>query len=80
MMNSSSSLLSSIEQFSRNVRSQKTREHVSQADSLPRFNVLSYSIHVNRGPHIQFHNAALTRQLILAASHATDSPGALHFP
>jgi hypothetical protein len=50
------------------VHSRKTQEHVSQAN-------WGVSIHVERGAHVQFHDAALTCQLVLAASHATDSPG-----
>ncbi len=80
MMNSSFSLSSSIKQSSRYVHGQKTWDRVSQANPLPHFDVPSYSIHVDRGAHIQFHNAALTRQLILATSHATDSLGVLHSP
>ncbi len=44
---------------------------------LPRFDIPLYSIHVDRGAHVQFHNGALTCQLVLAASHAIDSPGTL---
>ena len=80
MMNSSFSLLSSIEQSSRNVHGQKTQDRVSQANPLSRFNVPSYIIHVDRGAHVQFYDAALTCQVIFAASHATDSPGAFHSP
>jgi hypothetical protein len=75
------------------VHGRKTRDRVSQADwdvlkshldmfhnPLPRFDVPSYSIHVDRGAHVQFHDATLSRQLVLAASHATDTPGALYSP
>ncbi len=73
-------MTSYIEQSSRNVHGQKTQDCVSQADPLPCFDVPSYSIHIDCGTHVQFHHAALIRQLILVASHATDSPGALHSP
>ncbi len=69
------------------VNDRKTRDRVSQADwdilklhlnmfhnPIPQFDVPSYSIHVDRCAHVQFHDAAISRQLILAASHATDSP------
>ncbi len=66
----------------------KTQDPVSQADwdvlklhldmfhnPFPHFNVPSYSIHIDWGMHVWFHDAALSRQLVLVASHATDSPG-----
>ena len=72
------------------VHSPKTQDCVSQADwdvlkshldmfhnPHPRFDVPSYSMHVHRGAHVHFHNATLSHQLVLAASHATDTPGAL---
>jgi hypothetical protein len=45
-------------------------------NALPQFNVPSYSIHVDRGVHVTFHNAAISRQLILATSQAGATPGA----
>ena len=75
------------------VHGRKTRDRVSQAEwdvlkshldmfhnPLPHFDVPSYSIHVDRGAHVRFHDATLSRQLVLAASHATDTPGALYSP
>jgi hypothetical protein len=72
------------------VHGRKTRDRVSQANwdilklhfdmfhnPLPHFNGPSYSIHADRGAHVQFHDAALICQLVLVASHATDSPGTL---
>jgi hypothetical protein len=70
------------------VHGRKTRDHVSQVDwdvlkshldmfhnPIPPFDVPSYSIHVDRCAHVQFYNAAISRQLILATSQDTDSPG-----
>jgi hypothetical protein len=70
------------------VHGRKTQDRVSQADwdvlkllldmfhnPLQHFDVPLYSIHVDWGTQVQFQDAALTRQLVLAASHATDSPG-----
>jgi hypothetical protein len=42
---------------------------------IPPFNVPSYSIHVDHCAHIHFHDAAISRQLILAASLDPTSPG-----
>jgi hypothetical protein len=47
---------------------------------LPCFDVPSYSIHVNRGAHVTFHSDAIARQLIILASNANDTPGALNSP
>ena len=47
---------------------------------LSHFDVPSYSIHVDRGAHVQFHDATLSCQLVLEASHTTDTPGALYSP
>ncbi len=70
------------------VHGRKTQDRVSQADwdilklhldmfhnPLLCLDISSYSIHIDRGPHVQFHDAALTCQLVLVASHATDSLG-----
>ncbi len=38
-------------------------------------NVLSYSIHIDRGAHVLFHDTAIARQLISMASHASDTSG-----
>ncbi len=75
------------------VHSQKTQDCVSQADldvlkshldmfhnPFPHFDVPSYSIHVDWGVHVQFQDATLSRQLILAASHTTDTTGVLYSP
>jgi hypothetical protein len=72
------------------INGRKTQDRVSQQDwdvlkshcnmfhnPLPRFDVPSYSIHVDRGAHILFHDAAITRQLISTASHAPAPPGVL---
>ncbi len=66
----------------------KTRDRISQVDwdvlkshldmfhnPIPPFYVPSYSIHVDRCAHIHFHDAAIFRQLILAASLDPTSPG-----
>ena len=68
----------------------KTQYPVSQTDwdtlkshchmfhnPLPHFDVPSYSIHVDHGAHVLFHDAAITRQLISTASHASEPPGLL---
>ena len=47
---------------------------------LPRFDVPSYSIHVDRGAHVTFHCEAIARQLIILAPNANDTPGALTSP
>jgi hypothetical protein len=39
------------------------------------FNVSSYSIHVDRGAHVLFHDIAIARELILTASHVSDTSG-----
>jgi hypothetical protein len=70
------------------VNGRKTQDPVSQTDwnvlkshcnmfhnPLPHFNVLSYSIHVDRGAHVLFHDTAIAHQLILMASHASDTSG-----
>jgi hypothetical protein len=72
------------------VNGRKTQDCVSQTDwdvlkshchmfhnPLPFFNVPSYSNHVDRGAHVLFHNAAITRQLISMASHASEPSGLL---
>jgi hypothetical protein len=75
------------------VNSQKTQDCISQSDwdalkahcdmfhnPLPRFDVPSYSIHVNRGAHMAFYSDAIACQLIILAPNANDTPGVLHFP
>ncbi len=70
----------------------KTQDRVYQTDwdalkshclmfhnPLPRFDVPSYSIHVDRGAHVLFHDATITRQLISTASHASE-PSVLLLP
>ncbi len=74
------------------VNGQKIRDRVSQANwdvlklhlnmfhnPIPQFDVPSYSIHIDRYAHVQFQDATISRQLILTASHATDSPGMLTY-
>ncbi len=66
----------------------KTQDRVSQTDwnvlkshcnmfhnPLPRFDIPSYSIHVDRGAHVLFHDTAIACQLFLTASHASDTSG-----
>jgi hypothetical protein len=80
------SIHSPFEFSSVNVR--KTQDCVSQTDwnvlkslcnmfhnPLPRFDVPSYSIHVDRGVHVLFYETAIARQIILTASHASDTSG-----
>ncbi len=75
------------------VNGRKTQDRISQSDwdvlkvhcdmlhnPLPRFDVPSYSIHVNRGAQVTFHSDAIARQLIILAPNANDTPGALHSP
>jgi hypothetical protein len=75
------------------VNGQKTWYRISQPDwdvlkahcdmfhnPLLRFDVPSYSIHVNRGAHVTFHSDAIARQLIILAPNTNDTPGALHSP
>jgi hypothetical protein len=72
------------------VNGRKTQDRVSQTDwdvlkshchmfhkPLPRFDVPSYSIHVDCGAHVLFHDATITRQLISMASHASEPSGLL---
>jgi len=47
---------------------------------LPRFDVPSYSIHVDHGAHVTFHSDAIARQLIISAPNANDTPDALKSP
>jgi hypothetical protein len=42
---------------------------------LPQFDIPSYSIHVDRGMHISFHDAAISRHLVLTTSHVGITPG-----
>jgi hypothetical protein len=71
----------------------KTRDRISQPDwdvlkthcnmfhnPLLRFDVSSYSIHVDRGAHVTFHSDAIARQLLILAPNANDTPGALKSP
>ncbi len=44
------------------------------------FDVPSYSIHVDHGVHVSFHDAAMACQLLLSTSHAIDTPGMLLLP
>ena len=75
------------------VNGRKTRDRISQPDwdvlkthcnmfhnPLPRFDVPSYSIHVDRGAHVTFHSDAIARQLIISAPNANDTPDALKSP
>jgi hypothetical protein len=70
------------------VHGRKTSDRISQADwdmlkshldmflnPIPPFDVPSYSIHVDRCAHVHFHDAATSRQLILAASPDHTTPG-----
>jgi hypothetical protein len=70
------------------IHGRKTRDRISQVDwdvlkshldmfhnLIPPFDVPSYSIHVDRCAQIHFHDAAISRQLILAASPDPTSPG-----
>jgi hypothetical protein len=70
------------------VHGQKTRDHISQVDwdvlkshldmfhnPIPPFDVLTYSIHIDRFAHVQFHDATISCQLILAASADKPAPG-----
>jgi hypothetical protein len=72
------------------INGRKTRGRVSQMNwdilkshchmfhnLLPSFDVPSYSIHVDQGAHVLFHDAAITRQLISMASHASEPSGLL---
>jgi len=75
------------------VNGRKTQDRISQPDwdvlkthcnmlhnPLLRFDVPSYSIHVDRGAHVTFHSDAIARQLIILANNANDTPGALKSP
>ncbi len=72
------------------VNGRKTQDCVSQTDwnvpksycnmfhnPSPCFDVPSYSIHVDHGVHVLFHNTAIARLLISTASHASDTSGLL---
>jgi hypothetical protein len=63
----------------------KTQDCVSQTDwnilkshcnifynPLPRFNIPSYSSHVDCRAHVLFHDAVIAHQLLLTTSHASD--------
>ncbi len=47
---------------------------------LPRVDVPSYSIHVDRGAHVSFHGAAIACQPMILTSHTIDTPGTLLMP
>jgi hypothetical protein len=66
----------------------KTQDRISQADwdilkmhldmfhkSLPQFDVPSYSVHVDRGAPISFHDTAISCQLVLTTSHIGSTLG-----
>ncbi len=66
----------------------KTQDCISQANwdilmshldmfhnPLPQSNVPSYSIHVDLGVHVSFHDAAISCQLVLTTSHVGGAPG-----
>jgi hypothetical protein len=68
----------------------RQQDHVSQTDwkvlklqcnmvhnPLLNLDVPSYSIHVDRVMHVLFHNTVIARQLILMASHTSDTSGLL---
>jgi hypothetical protein len=70
------------------VNGQKTQDRVSQANwdvlkshlnmfhnPLPQFDVPLYSIHVDCGAHVSFHNAAISCQLVLSTSYIGSTPG-----
>ena len=42
---------------------------------LPRFDVPSYSIHVDCGAHVSFHDAAIANQLLILGTLSVDTPG-----
>jgi hypothetical protein len=44
---------------------------------LPRFDVPSYSIYVDRGAHVSFHDAAIANQLLILGTLGVDTPGLL---
>jgi hypothetical protein len=75
------------------IRGRKTRDRISQDDwdilakhtsmfgnPLPRFDVPTYSIHVDRGAHMQFHDKALCDVLLFEASRASHSPSDRRYP
>jgi hypothetical protein len=66
----------------------KTQDRISQANwdilkthlnmfhnPLPQCDVPSYLIHVDRGMHVSFHDAATSCQLVLTTSHVGGAPG-----
>ncbi len=66
----------------------KTQDCISQANwdvlkthldmfhnPLQQFDVPSYSIHVDRGTHVSFHDAAMSHQLVLTTSHVGGALG-----
>jgi hypothetical protein len=72
------------------INGRKTQDRVSQTNwdalkshchmfynPLPRVDVPSYSIHVDRGVQVLFHGAAITCQLISTASHSSEPSGLL---
>jgi hypothetical protein len=75
------------------VNGRKTWDRISQPDwdvlkthcnmfhnPLPRFDVPSYSIHVDRGAHVTFHSDAIACQLIISAPNGNDTLDALKSP
>ena len=67
------------------VRGRKTRDRIGQTDwdilrqhksmfhnPLPAFDVPTYSIHIDRGAHVAYHDKALTNVLCFEASHTSD--------
>ncbi len=42
---------------------------------LSRFDVPSYSIHVDRRAHVSFHEAAIANQLLILGTLSVDTPG-----
>ena len=75
------------------VNDRKTQDPISQPDwdvlkahcdmfhnPLPRFDVPSFLIHVDRGANVTKHSDAIARQLIMLAPNANGIPGALHSP
>jgi hypothetical protein len=75
------------------VHGQKTRDSVSQDDwdilqchtsmfqnSLPRFDVPTYSIHMDRSAHVSYHDEAHCDNLRIGASQKSEDPGNRCFP
>ncbi len=75
------------------VNGRKTRDRISQDEwdilrkhssmflnPLPTFDVPTYSIHVNRGAHVSYHNKALNDTLCFDASQTSGSRLGKHYP